>query len=660
MKNKFTLLTLVLLCTAFFVNGQSRQTLSFDGLWEFAVDSTNRGEAENWQNGIPEQLSREVNVPHTWNIETGTEDYAGLAWYEKEFEIPDDFKNKTIRLKFAAVYHDAVVYVNGVKAGENLYSGYTPFSIDITKFVSLNEINRVVVSVNNEYSDKTFPYKRAFDWGNDGGIIRSVSLESTGKPSLKYVHVDPILDLQDSTGTAKVKVKLWENDIKKLKLGFVFKEKKSGKVIQSSTVELKPVDGLFSTWVSLGTIKPWHFDSPELYTLETSVITKNGISDNETSVFGFKKLEMKGEQLFLNGEVVRLPGLEYMPGSNPDFGIVEPREYMELMVRKMKDLNVCITRFHWQQDDYMLSLMDEYGILVQEELPWWQQPGNLTPELVATAEKQLTDFIEAHYNHASIFSWGISNEVNGTTEKEIYPQLLNFVRELDSTRFATIVSNRIWQKKEKDEMLLGDMPTWNEYIGTWHGKDRNELSAKFDTVKAAIGNRPLLITENGLCEPANAGGDMRRIDDMLFHIKEWCSQPYVMGYIYFCLNDYRTQMGEEGVGKFQIRRHGITDVSLNPKPSYSVLKQLASPIDITKVERVNNSTALIEIKVKDNIPSYSLRSYVLQYYTSNNKLKEITLPVLKPGDSYSTELKQVNPRFAFKILRPGGFVVIEY
>lgn len=661
MKKIFPILILVFLyCASFNANAQNKQVISLDGNWMFAIDSTNRGIKENWQNGVLPQVSKQVKVPHTWNIESGTEDYAGLAWYQKEFKIPNDWKHRTVRLKFGAVYHDAIVFINGKKVGENFNSGYTPFTIDITKYVYFNDINNLVVSVNNNYSDRTLPYKRNFDWANDGGIIRSVRIESTGMPSLRYVHIKPKIDLIDSSGSVNLAIKLWENDVKRIKLNFVFREKKSGKVILSSTKELSVVDRLCSITIDLGEVVPWHFDSPNLYTLETSVINKNEITDIEKSVFGFKNVEIRGENLFLNGEKVRLPGIEYMPGSNPKYGIAEPHSYMDSIVRAMKELNVCITRFHWQQDEYLLSLMDEYGILVQEELPWWQQPAQLTPELLNTARKQLKDNIEAHYNHPCIFSWGISNEINGNTNKDTYIELRDFVKSLDSTRFVAIISNRIWQKQGNDETLIGDLPSWNEYIGTWHGKDRNELPGKLDIVKKAIGERPLLITENGLCEPVNTGGDTRRIDDMLFHIKEWCSQPYIVGYIYFCLNDYRTQMGEEGFGKHKIRRHGIMDVALNPKPSYSVLKQLASPIDITKVERVDDSTALVEIKVKSTIPEYILRSYRLQYKTTDNKLVEIDLPVLKPGDIYSTELEQVNSRFAFKILRPNGFCVIQY
>lgn len=634
--------------------------ISLDGNWEFAIDSTNLGFKEHWENSIPSQLSREVIVPHTWNIESGSEEYAGLAWYQKEIKLPLDWKGKNVRIKFEAVYHDAVVYVNGKKVGENLNAGYTPFIIDITNFVSFEKANTVVVSVNNEFSENNLPYDTSFDWSNDGGIIRSVSLESTGKPSFKYVHINPEINLQDSSGIIKIAVKFWEKDIDNVALNFIIKDKETGESIKSLEQELQVIDGECSLNILLGKIKPWHFDAPNLYELETSIQTEYGISDEEVSVFGFKKIEIIGEQFFLNGEPVRLPGLEYMPGSNPKYGIAEPRSYMDSIVRAMKDLNVCITRFHWQQDDYMLSLLDKYGILVQEELPWWQNPKRLTPELVNTAHKQLNDMIEAHYNHPSVFSWGISNEINGDTDKKAYLELRDFVKSKDSSRFVTIISNRIWEKQENDETLLCDIPTWNEYIGTWHGRDRNELPNKFDVVKNAIGKRPLLITENGLCEPANSGGDTRRIDDMLFHVKEWSRQPYVIGYIYFCLNDYRTQMGEEGFGKFKIRRHGITDVALNPKPSYYVFKQLASPIDITKVERMDDSTARIEIKVKNSIPSYTVRGYELQYQTSDDKPIEINLPILKSGEVFATDLNHINPRFAFQIVRPGGFMVIEY
>ena len=471
---------------------------------------------------------------------------------------------------------------------------------------------------------------------------------------------DPKVNLKDSVANVLLSIRLWESEFKNGTFKFSIWDKSNDELIYADQVDLQTKRDIFYYEIPLQQVKLWHFDAPHLYEIETEVILDNETSDSHKDVFGFKDIRIAGNHLYLNGEEVRLPGIEYMPGSNPKYGVAESKTYMDSVVRAMKDLNITITRFHWQQDDYMLQLMDKYGILVQEELPWWQQPARLSSELEQTARKQLSEMLESHYNHPSIFSWGISNEVNGDTDKELYKSLRDFIKQMDSTRIVNIVSNRIWQKEDNDETLLGDMPSWNEYIGTWHGKDRTELPNKMKIVKKAIGDRPLLITENGLCEPANAGGDMRRIDDMLFHIKVWSQNPYIIGYIYFCLTDYRTQMGEEGMGKYQIRRHGITDVALQPKSSYYVLKQLASPIEISNVVRNENSNALVDIHVKESIPFYTLRNYRLIYKSQDNISQTIDLPDLEPGGIFQVELTNVNSRFAFKILRPGDFVVIEY
>ncbi len=74
---------------------------------------------------------------------------------------------------------------------------------------------------------------------------------------------------------------------------------------------------------------------------------------------------------YLNGERVRLCGTEWMPGSDPVYGAAEPEEQMEKMLRLLKESNCVFTRFHWQQDDFILDWCDRHGMLVQEEVPFW-------------------------------------------------------------------------------------------------------------------------------------------------------------------------------------------------------------------------------------------------------------------------------------------------
>ncbi|MFO7669805.1 MAG: glycoside hydrolase family 2 TIM barrel-domain containing protein [Bacteroidales bacterium] len=655
MKKLFIILFVLFVTKVF---GSPHQDISLNGNWNFILDPANSGESQHWFNALPES-ARNVIVPHTWNIENGSETYVGLAWYQKQISVPSEWKGKTVRLKFKAIYRDAVIWVNGVKAGEHMNSGYTPFSIDISRFLHYGSENRIVVSVSNHYSDKALPYNNKFDWTNDGGITRDVLLQITGKPSIRFVHISPELSAADSSGNFNISVRFWENQITQATFVFNFREKKSGKILFTKELDLKSEEGQFTTNIRAGKVVPWHFDNPFLYQIESVVKSKGVATDSNLSTFGFRNIELKEEKLFLNGEAVRLPGIEYMPMSNANYGAAEPHAFLDSIVQTMKDLNVVITRFHWQQDETMFDLMDEYGILVQEELPWWQEPSTLNPELFEVAKEQLSETIEAHYNHPSIFAWGLSNEVNGNN-RETYTKLKSFVKAADSSRMVNVVSNNIFVNLQKDESLLGDLPTWNEYVGTWHGKHRDELPVYFELIKPAIGNRPLLITEGGLCEPRFTGGDGRRVDEMIFHYNEWCKRPYVIGYIYFCVNDYRTQMGEEGLGKFKIRRHGVTNMYNQPKPSYYIIKQLSSPVEIIKVEKAGEPDVIVGIKVKNTIPSYTIRNYRLRYINVHGILTEIGIPVLNPGQSYEVLLKEINPRYAFEILRPDGFLVVNY
>jgi beta-glucuronidase len=655
MKKFFFLLFFLLAVKGF---GSPRQEISLNGTWKFITDPTNSGESKAWFTALPDS-ARMVNVPHTWNIEDGYENYTGMAWYQKQFLVPSDWKDKVVRLNFKAIYRDAIIWINGKRAGQHMNSGYTPFSIDISKLLQYGIENNIVVSVSNHFSDKALPYNKQFDWTNDGGITRDVSIQITGKPSLRFVHVTPRLSGADSTGNFTIDARFWEDQITKATFVVNFREKKSGKTLFSKELELKSEEGQFKTDFQAGKVIPWHFDNPFLYQIETIVKWKGVATDNNISTFGFRNIELKDEKLYLNGEAVRLPGIEYMPMSNANYGAAEPRAFLDSIVHTMKDLNVVITRFHWQQNDYMFELMDEYGILVQEEIPWWQGPSTLTPELLEVAKMQLSETIEAHYNHPSIFAWGLSNEVNGKNS-ENYTKLKSFVKAKDTKRLVNIVANDIFMNLQNDESLLGDLPTWNEYVGTWHGKHRDELPEYFEKIKTAIGNRPLLITEGGLCEPRFAGGDTRRVDEMIFHYNEWCKQPYIIGYIYFCVNDYRTQTGEEGFGKFRIRRHGVANMYNQPKPSYNIIKQLSSPVEISKVQKAGETGVRVGIEVKNTIPSYAIRNYKLSYYNVKGILTEIGIPDLNPGKSLELLLKDINSRYAFEIHRSNGFMVVKY
>ena len=109
--------------------------------------------------------NRMVNLPHDYMIESdvfaeapskAASGYynAGVAWYMKEIDIPADWENDQIFLRFDGAMMNATVEVNGDKAALQHY-GYAPFEADITRLVYPGQKNRVIITVNPSMQPKS-------------------------------------------------------------------------------------------------------------------------------------------------------------------------------------------------------------------------------------------------------------------------------------------------------------------------------------------------------------------------------------------------------------------------------------------------------------------------------------------------------------------------
>jgi beta-galactosidase len=654
----FIVLTIFVLFISVSVHSQRTET-TLNGKWFFIVDKDNKGESLGWKNSIPAEAS-EVKVPHTFNLMPGLEDYAGKAWYERSFEVPVVWKTKSIRIVFEAVNHDATVYINGIKVAEHAGSGFTQFSANISNAVFYGRTNTLVVLTDNSYSGSNLPYKRSFDWVNDGGIIRGVKLIVSGLPSIRYVHITPIVNFTDSTGILSFSVKLNEGKINQTDFNIQAVNWKSGEVLFRKEINQKKKGSEFTFSIRTGKVKLWDLYQPNLYIVTVDVKKQNVISDTYKTRIGFREIKTKGADLMLNRKRVRLPGIEHMPGSNPNYGSAEPTWVMDSVVSMFNDLNIKITRLHWEADEYFINKLDENGILLQDEIPWWQQPDRLSPELMKIAKMHLTEMIERDFNHPSIFAWGLSNEVSHNGFSDI-DTLKAFTEKLDNSRFVNVIGNSLGFLLKKDYSAAGDILTWNEYTGTWFDFDKDTLLIpKLQNIAKELPGRPLLITEHGLCEPIFVGGDQKRITTMIYHYTEWSKQPFIMGCIYFCLSDYRTQAGENGSGKFSARIHGITDMFLKKKSSFAVYKNLTRPIEILKLKKINEKTVEIELLNKDALPSYTCKGFIVSYINKAGNTYKVTIPTMEPGEKKMMRFENVADRYDFKIIAPNGVFVNGY
>ncbi|RPK31034.1 glycoside hydrolase family 2 protein [Paenibacillus xylanexedens] len=648
----------------------ARTVVSLEESWLFQADTENQGMELQWYEQGPPS-GEMVKIPHTWNVQNGLEEFRGTGWYSHDFYTPLEWKGKLLRLQFDAVYRDAVVWVNGKRVGEHTQSGYTPFIIEISDTVTFDAINRIVVSVNNENSQTALPMGNCFDWADDGGIIRGVSLLVSGRTAIDYSKLqavpyftDDMVGTRAPYGILSGEICLWEqareSECKSIKLKVMISSEKD--FLTSNEWEMSGDEGVLSFQdIKVEHLKLWHFDHPHLYIVTIALYSDGVLTDEVCTAVGFREIRTEGNTLLLNREPVRLMGVEWMPGSNPMSGMAESVAQLKEMLHHMKHANCVITRFHWQQDSKLLEWCDRNGLLVQEEIPHWQTPQDPDDEWLNISMQHAQEMIHRHYNHPCIYAWGIGNEVNGqsTVTVRYFEELKSLVHGLDDTRFINYVSNTVHENPAQDATGVGDMVMWNDYIGTWHGElDRPQV---IQNMTRGLPNKPLVVAEYGLCEPAFEGGDERRTQILVENTREYRKHPAIAALIYFSLNDYRTQMGEEGEGRLRQRVHGSISLDGTPKPSYEALRQLASPINLNVELEKEKAQVVVIVENRNDIPCYRISGYILKLVDQLGDCITVHIPDLSPGEKhvfYFTDIPENRwNELVLDIIRPTGFSV---
>jgi len=618
-----------------------------------------------------------VKIPHTWQVEPGTEEYYGLGWYAVELGPLNIEPDRDLRIEFDAVYRDTTIWLNGSRIGEHHGSGWTPFSVRLNDHWKKGSPNLLVMRVDNRFSENALPYLNSSDWPADGGIIRPVSLLAYPLPYIERILVDSELSPKFDKAEIRVKLKLEGSLLAEGTTearGFIVRDGGGNR----HPLTMHQADG--SIIELRGAVERpdlWHFDFPNLYQIKVHLYSNGALTHEKTTHFGIRRVEVKNGLFYLNGEPMRLMGVEWMPGSDPRYGMAEPSAIMHRTLTDMKELNAVLTRFHWQQDPFVFEFCDRNGILVQEEVPAWG-PRTMKGSFDKVQRSQMEEMIFAHYNHPSIYAWGLCNEIGGQSPEahSFVKRGVEIARSLDPDRLLTWASNSLQKSPEKDASGLVDFIEWNDYWESWYGGSLADLEANLQRIAQAFPEKALVISEYGLCEcnPENPVGDARRIEILKTHTDRYRQARNVAGAIFFDYNDYRTHIGDKGQGSFKQRVHGVVDLLGKRKPSWAVLKAESSPIrtiDLsppTAEEEITATTVKITTRsLTNDLPAYTLRQYLL-VWTAYNRLGhpmatgKSVLPDLPPGSIHEQTLKwetmsDLN-RVQVEIFRPSGYSVL--
>lgn len=656
------------------------ETVSLCGQWWFRIDPGSVGEQQRWY-GTDDSMSawRKVRVPHTWQVDSAFIDYRGAAWYRRTFDAWSEWQNLAVRIEFEAVFHTATVWVNGELAGEHARKGYTAFVLDITHLLRWGRSNTIAVRVDNAFNDNMVPRGRSSDWAHDGGIYRPLQLLITPKTFVERVDIEAFPDLASGDGKLSITAHL-RNTGSKAWMGRVFfriVDDETGLTVltSSDTLSLSIKSGATQTpkiETTLPKAKLWHFDHPNLYRLIFSIA-----SGQEThqlaATFGVRKLEAKGSGFYLNGERVRLMGVERMAGSNPEFGMAEPSQWITHDHDDLKHLNCVFTRVHWPQDKRVLDYCDRHGILMQTEIPTWgadtfnAMGAEPDTNIMENGLEQLREMIARDRNHPSVVVWGLCNEIGGQNPPayQFAKHMLEEAKRLDPNRLCSYASHSLSETPERDVARLMDFIETNEYFGSWYPGSPEAVAKHLDELHAAFLGKPVVISEYGYCACTEdrPEGDEHRIEVLRSHDAAIRSKDFVAGAIFFCYNDYRTHVGDRGVGALKQRVHGVVDLYGAQKASYAVLRQEASPVESLTAENHLNSFQL-RLKTRHDVPMYTLRGYKLRgiFYGEGDiplERQEVDLPEIVSGRETTIDLtfsqSGVPLYVKFDVLRPTGF-----
>ena len=222
-------------------------------------------------------------MPASWNeLFQDTRDYLDMAWYAREFYVPQGWQGQRVFLRVGSANYAAKVWVNGQFVGAH-EGGHLPFAFDVTDQVTWGQPNTVAIQVEGKLTPTRVPAgnisrggagafmsgypNTTFDFFPYTGIQRPVILYAV--PETRIEDVTVVTDIDGTTAWSRSRSK---------QTGCCG----TGKVTltgENGTFEadLTFTDGSASAEIAVPDARLWSPDDPYLYALTVT------LTDGDTS-----------------------------------------------------------------------------------------------------------------------------------------------------------------------------------------------------------------------------------------------------------------------------------------------------------------------------------------------------------------------------------------
>lgn len=553
-----------------------------------------------------------ISVPHTWNAvdgQTGGQYRRGRSTYARRLEGGEPGRRTWV--EFSGVNSSAEVYVDGALLARH-DGGYSTFRVDVTDHLTAGA-GTLLVSVDNAANETVYPQQADFTFY--GGIYREV----------RRISVDPThITLAEHGGPGITVIPALQGEMAQVALSARVAGADDGTEVRftidgEGSCAVPVVDGEAAAQLRIENVRRWHGQrDPHLYTARAEVLRDGELVDDVSVRFGCREFAVDPERGFLlNGEEYPLRGVS----RHQDWegaGNVITEEMKQTDLALLRELGVTTVRLaHYQHDQRFYDLCDEAGIVVWAEIP---QITVFLPGAVDNARDQLTELIVQNRHHASIISWGLSNEITlaGSGEEVVaaHRALDDLAHELDPTRL-TAMANLFLLETDHPLVTVPDVMSYNLYFG-WYVGETEDNATWLDDFHAAYPEVPIGLAEYGAdanplfqsAEPAR--GDYSEGYQAAYHehMVEMIEQrPWLWATHVWNLADFGSAGRDEG-GVAGRNQKGLVsfDRSLK-KDAFYVYKAAwsAQPfVHIAGRRRADRAEEITEVVVYSNQPEVTL------------------------------------------------------
>lgn len=509
---------------------QSIYYQSLNGTWKFKyLNSHKLNKDEFYESDYDDSSWNDMEVPSNWSTK-GYEEaiYADSVYdfkhrnpqpptlpndipvgvYRKEFHVPYEWDERETFLNIGAIKSGSIIYVNGQKVGYNEDSK-NPAEFNITKYIK-EGVNQLAIET---YKWSTGSYLECQDFWRLNGIEREVYIISQPKVRIRDFLITTTLDPSYTNGYLELGIVMKSHYLnpKEKKIYYEMYAPNGDFVSGNSKFtkfKLRAEDTTYFS-IPIQNVYKWSAEIPNLYTVIVRVQNEDGrFSEYIQRKVGFRSIEIKENQLLVNGEPIIIKGVNLHEHHTYSGHVVDSATMIKDF-EMMKKLNINAIRCsHYPQNSFFYQMTDKYGFYVCDQanieshamgrnLRKGYSLGNNPAWLAAHMERTLNMY-ERNKTHASVIFWSLGNESgNGYNFYKTYQMLKS------KDKYRPIQYNHAGLEWNSDIFFpqhssIKDLKKWGKadtdrpYIISGYDHNEKSIISDFKTAWTQIENYPNL------------------------------------------------------------------------------------------------------------------------------------------------------------------------